>query len=47
MDNVLSELLKTGGEALDSDISEDLEDKGMAERVDTVARHTFTKERQV
>ena len=25
---------------------EDLGDKGMAERVDTIARHTLTKERQ-
>ena len=30
----------------DSDVLEDLRDKGMAEGVDTIARHTFTKEKQ-
>ena len=45
MGNISSELLKDGGEAttsLDSDMSEDLGDKGMDKGVDTIARHAFT-----
>ena len=30
----------------DSDMPEDLGDEGMAEGVDTIARHTFNKEKQ-
>ena len=41
VDNIPSELLKNGG-----DMPEDLGDEGMAEGVDTIAHHTFTKERQ-
>ena len=41
VDNIPSELLKNGG-----DMPEDLGDEGMAEGVDTITRHTFTKERQ-
>ena len=46
MDNIPSEQLKNSGEATttDSDMPEDLGDEGMADRVDTIARHTFTEE---
>ena len=50
MDNIPSELLKKGrrgnNNSPDSDMQEDLGDEGMAEGVDTIACHTFTKERQ-
>ena len=50
MDNIPSELLKKGrrgnNNSPDSDMQEDLGDEGMAKGVDTVARHTCTKERQ-
>ena len=42
VDNIPSELLKNGGDML-----EDLGDERMAEGVDTITRHTFTRERQL
>ena len=49
VDNIPSELLKNGGEtnhnSPDSDMPEDIGNKGMAEGVGTIARHTFTIER--
>ena len=41
MDNIPSELFRNG-----DDMPEDLGDEGTAEGVDTIAHHTFTKERQ-
>ena len=48
MDNIPSELLKNGGETTTTTaltVPEDMGDGGMAEGVDTIALHTFTKER--
>ena len=41
VDNMLSGLIKNGGEATTIVLTKD---KGMAERVDTIACHTFSKE---
>ena len=49
VNNIPSELLKNGSGARtspDSNMPEDLGDKEVAEGVDTIARHPFTKERQ-
>ena len=49
-DNILSELLKNGGEAAatgpDDDMQEHLRDEGMDAGVNTVGHYTPTKERQ-
>ena len=50
VDNVPSELFKNVGEATTTALTalcqKDLGDEGMAKRVDTIARHTFIKEKQ-